>query len=1473
MPRFRPLHITAAVSRALVYAIAALLVVVLLAIAAVETGWVKNAIRRLIVSQANNYLTARLDIGRLEGSLFRGLTLDDVHLTQDGQTIVSIDEVKLTYSIRELFEPGLIIRSVRLTKPRVLVARLADGRWNMSAIVKRESRQRERSGPGRPLHVLAIEVADGDVEIRDDLSFGDVHIPSRYASLNATGSFDYKPVTWTIRLANISWTGDATHLAMERLAGDWSVGPQGWEFDNLSVRTPRSAFAVSGRVNRDTQPVSLDLHVEAARFAFQEWSPVVNGLKNLDVECSYSLALAGPVNKLSTDINLHSKSGDVQTSLVLDTRAPGWHAAGRGSVADFDISHWINKPDHQSKVTGNVTFDLDLDLGRHFPRGSFDFAGPHAGYIGYEADDVKARGTLTATDALIADATGTAYGSSFHLTGSSIGIDAPNAFHFRGSDANMDLRKLPPQVPLTHVESLVALDAFDVTGQFDAPSFIRGGATFGGSEYLGAQIAAGASGTIDTSATPVVYGGEGDVTRLDIGRFGEGLDTPWMKDPRWAGVVSGHFHVNGAGAEGPTMTIDGGGRLFRADIFGGQLSNADVSVHIANGTLTGTYDGRLVSIAADKALGDPRFAATLTGAARATFVARELLVRETELADYDVDGSLDAESSVVRGLPISRGSLFAKMHGTELDIRSMEAHGQSVDFQGAGLLEFDGDRSSQFHYVVESADLALAKDTVGNISGTITTTGDLSGPLAALHAAGHASLDNVDLGGTTILSTIADYDLTFPSDMPAAATGTIKASSTELELLGREVPSAEAALAFNNGQIDADVTLVPQTDPLSPIPTIKTSVAGVLRSDARAFDISRLSLAIGNTPAWQLTNVSPPPAVSWTDGGFQTAPLEFADMATGNQRASVSGSWRSDGSGALRLAGSRISLDTLTGEPGRPGRYGGTVEFDATLRGTQDRPSGQAMFAITDGRVRKLAYQRLGGEVDYHDGLFRVDLRLDQAPGVWLTAKGSVPAGIADKDPPSAPIDLAIASSTVGLGLLEGVTDVVRDVTGQAVVNVNVSGTARDPHFSGTVSLTDAAFLVASTGARYKNGRATFELATDRVNVSSFHLEDRGGRPLDVTGSLGTHALAVGDIHIDLSASHFEVLRNATGTVDVNTKLTLRGEVDAPRIAGDLTILSGDLKVDEIFARALYQPYATEEVPAPPGTVNPATGAVAGAEAAEPIDALAALNPWDRLGLDITIHSPGTLRLTGDNVQVAQGTPLGLGSFNLRATGDVYLYKDPGQPAYISGSFDSISGHYAFQGRRFEVDPTSSINFRGDFNPEIYVTVSRDITGVIARVTIAGNLQQPELRLSSTPPLESSDILSLIVFGTGSGDLSVPQQQELAVRAGTLAYGFVASPLVAALQRSLGLETLEIAPPTGAAGPSITVGNELVPGLVAQFTRGFGQEAYDEATVEYYLSRIFRIRATFSDAQSLVGRSPFRRIERAGIDLLMFFSF
>ena len=420
-------------------------------------------------------------------------------------------------------------------------------------------------------------------------------------------------------------------------------------------------------------------------------------------------------------------------------------------------------------------------------------------------------------------------------------------------------------------------------------------------------------------------------------------------------------------------------------------------------------------------------------------------------------------------------------------------------------------------------------------------------------------------------------------------------------------------------------------------------------------------------------------------------------------------------------------------------------------------------------------------------------------------------------------------------------------------MDVRVIGTSHDPHFAGSVNIVNAGFLATATGARYKNARAAITLARERVTVDTLHIEDNDGHPLEVRGSLATHELRVGDLEIEARAQRFEVMRNQLGRVAVNAALQVRGQFESPRIAGDVTISTGDAKVDEILQRALFQPYATE--PTPIGDV----------------DAVAALNPWDRLGLDISLHVPNTLRLTGRDVQISSGTPIGLGDINLRVLGDLYLYKDPGQPLSVTGSFDRVTGTYTFQGRRFDVVDTSSINCRGDLNPEVYVSVTRLISGVETRVAITGPLRQPELHLSSTPPLDDSDILSLIVFNTASNELSSVQQQELLVRAGALAAGFIATPLLSAIENQLIGSPRDRGPWRIRRRAESDDRSGNLPGSGGALQPAVRADPHDEAALEY-ASRIPGC-ATFSDAQTLISRSPFRRIERAGIDLLLFFSF
>jgi autotransporter translocation and assembly factor TamB len=1437
-------------ARGLALAVLGVLLLLAAASALLQTDWAHSRLRGLIVNQANRYFTATLEIAGLRGSLFSGIELDGVRLSRDGDVLVAIDHVRVSYSIRELASQGTLIRRLSLDRPRILAARDADGRWNLGALVKRDTQPNRPAAAGREIRIAQLEIADGTVTFRDALDLGAVHAPTLFTQLNATLSFSYRPGAWLFDFGPTSFSGAEPALNVRELNGVLGFGDDGWQFGSFRVVTPQSEFTLDGGVDRRQVPATLNLNIAAPRFAFQEWAGVLHGLSSLAVDSAFDARLSGPPAAMETTIALRSNGGDVRGNLVLDTTVPGWHAKGSAAVQRLDLAHWLDNPERPSDITGTVDLDLDLHLGEHFPGGTFDFRGSHAAYLEYEADEVAARGSITATEVRIARATATAYGANVRLAGSTLAIAEPFRFRFIGTAIGVDLRKVPRTVPVPHVESVLAMD-FDVTGQF-ADSYIRGTATFADSQFLGARLGAGATGLIDTQAVPFHYAGEGDVSGVDLNHFGDRLEIGWLTDPRYAGTVRGRFRVEGSGSDAATMALNGGGRLDEADLFGGRLENATVSIAIANGSLTGTYDGELIRIDPSIPMADALYAARLTGHAGGRLAAPDLLVRDLELADYTISALFTARDSEVRGIDISRGSVDATMADGTVHIERLVTSGPGVDLDARGTLELDGVRSSSLDYRVTRSDLSMLTALVGNdLRGAATTSGRITGPIDRMHFEGDGTLTGLAASGIEAETTTARYSMTVPIDDPTRATGTLHARLLSVTASGQVLQSIEGDVAYDAGRVSATLASVVRDGR-------DVSMTGefVVDTTARQVDVDALALSALHTD-WRLAP-GIRPRVTWSESGIAVAALDLVDALSGRQHLTASGTWQQDGGGLLRLAAQGVSVDSLiTTSEGRPAQYGGVLDAIATVTGTREHPSVSADFAIVQGRVRRLAYDRFAGHVNYSGETLQLDVRLDQAPGVWLTGAGTVPLSAFDPSLGEQTMHLALKSSQLSLALVEGFSSLVRNVGGQMQLDVIVSGTSRDPHFSGRVDIDGASFDVVPSGAKYRNGRVALKLSTDQVSVEQFHLEDEGGHPLDVTGSLGTHEMRVGEMQVAVSARGFQVLRNEYGRIDIDTRLDLSGQFEAPRLSGRVTITNGALNVDQILNRTLFQPYATE-----------ATTTLSEA------DPIVALSPWERMVMDIEVHVPGTLRMVGDNVQVSPGTPLGLGRINVRAFGDIYLYKEPTQPMWVNGSFDSLTGTYAFQGRRFDLQPSSSINFRSDLNPELYVTVTRIISGVETRVSIIGPLREPELRLASTPPLDPSDILSLIVFNTSINQLSAIQQQQLAVRAGTLAAGFIAAPMVSALQRTLGLDTLEIEPGADIKGGArVTVGNEIAPGLVARFSRQFGEADYDEATLEYYLSRLFRIRATFSDAGTLTAGSPFRRVERAGVDLLLFFSF
>jgi autotransporter translocation and assembly factor TamB len=404
---------------------------------------------------------------------------------------------------------------------------------------------------------------------------------------------------------------------------------------------------------------------------------------------------------------------------------------------------------------------------------------------------------------------------------------------------------------------------------------------------------------------------------------------------------------------------------------------------------------------------------------------------------------------------------------------------------------------------------------------------------------------------------------------------------------------------------------------------------------------------------------------------------------------------------------------------------------------------------------------------------------------------------------------------------------------------------------------------------------------------------------MSVSGNLALHERKVGDVNVRVEARDFELIDNELGDVGVDADLRITGQLRRPRIEGDVRLEDARLEVHRIL-QLFYDPYSVEAMPevvsaermvegagsakeatddalrkahataAPPGE-----GARGAAESAE-----AAGGAFGPVALDVKLRIPDNLVLRGSDLRPGGPTGAAIGDMNLTVGGDVQIRKAAGEPIILVGEVQTVRGYYEFQGRRFELQRGGQLRFAGtpQINPSIDISATRIIpnTGVEARVRLTGTAREPELALSSNPPLEESDILSLIVFNRPVNELGTGERSSLAATAGGIATGFLAAPLGESIGRALDLDLFEITTSgdEGDLQAGITVGQQVGDRAFFKLRQQFGERNISEFLIEYQLTDILRLQATAAPETTGSGnRLTQRRVERAGIDLIFFFSY
>lgn len=201
---------------------------------------------------------------------------------------------------------------------------------------------------------------------------------------------------------------------------------------------------------------------------------------------------------------------------------------------------------------------------------------------------------------------------------------------------------------------------------------------------------------------------------------------------------------------------------------------------------------------------------------------------------------------------------------------------------------------------------------------------------------------------------------------------------------------------------------------------------------------------------------------------------------------------------------------------------------------------------------------------------------------------------------------------------------------------------------------------------------------------------------------------------------------------------------------------------------------------------------------------------------------------------------------DMQLDGNVAISGTAAQPALV-GKIDVVQGDILYLDRRFTINK-GSVTFVNplEFNPVLYLEASAEVNtfaqGTTQNITyvinlkVTGDLERPVVTLSSDPPLNEPNIISVLTLGTTLGSVG----SDITSRIGSLVGNEILGFGTQRLEQLLGLESITV---TGNIfngqkdenGPLLSLTKRLSDRLTISYETGIGTVNQQKITLLYRL--------------------------------------
>ncbi|MBI4396354.1 MAG: translocation/assembly module TamB, partial [Elusimicrobia bacterium] len=282
----------------------------------------------------------------------------------------------------------------------------------------------------------------------------------------------------------------------------------------------------------------------------------------------------------------------------------------------------------------------------------------------------------------------------------------------------------------------------------------------------------------------------------------------------------------------------------------------------------------------------------------------------------------------------------------------------------------------------------------------------------------------------------------------------------------------------------------------------------------------------------------------------------------------------------------------------------------------------------------------------------------------------------------------------------------------------------------------------------------------------------------------------------------------------IKTDIRYMGSWEAPRLAGKVKILEGD-----------YTPVKKEKKKA--GKSKSLFSALRRGEKPDKADSGGKESRPSGLAMDLDVSYDKNVWFKKE-------------ASAIETQGAFDVMKKRYEPVRVLGFVESIRGHYIYYGRTFQIQE-GRVTFIGDSPPNPQLNVNAlyvaEESGTRITLRLEGTAKQPQLTLTSEPPLAEQDILSVLLFGAPLDQAGTPTGDGIGRET---AMEVLSGYFLSQLRQTPGFQELDIdvfqVKQTPEGQREVTVGRYLTEDLYLSYEQTLGELAQRQIRAEYTLT-------------------------------------